>query len=96
MLVLSSSTRLIDKAPAGAASKRYKLAFGKDRAIDRAITELERVVRFQRMFRTNGAVTTEYEDNINKRLRGTAALALVSSLQSQPVRLNASPSPRER
>jgi hypothetical protein len=60
----------------GAAAKRYKLAFAKDRAIDRAMAELERVVRFQKMFRTTGAITTEYEDNTNKRLPVRALFAV--------------------
>jgi len=70
----------------GAASKRYKQTFGKDRAIDRAITELERIVRFQKMFRGTGA-STEYEDRINKRLRGAAALALAFHQQGTRVGL---------
>jgi hypothetical protein len=70
------------------ASEHYRRKYGKDRAVDRAIAELERVVRFQKMFRATGAVTTEYEDNINKRLRGQAALALTTSMQSEQVKLH--------
>jgi hypothetical protein len=70
-----------------AASKRYKSAFGKNRAIDRALAELERIVRFQRMFRTSDATSTEYEDNINTRLRGAAKLALATTEQTAQVSL---------
>jgi hypothetical protein len=70
-----------------AASKRYKSEFGKNRAVDRAMTELERVVRFQHMFRAADVTSTEYEDNINNRLRGAARLALASTDQTAQVSL---------
>jgi hypothetical protein len=70
-----------------AASKRYKSEFGKNRAVDRALAELERIVRFQRMFRTAAGTSTEYEDNINSRLRGAAKLALASTDQTAQVSL---------
>jgi hypothetical protein len=70
-----------------AATNLYKSRFGKDRAIDRALAELARVVRFQHMFRTSGVRSTDYEDNINKRLRGSTALALAAAGQSVEVSL---------
>jgi hypothetical protein len=39
------------------------------------------------MFRTAAATSTEYEDNINSRLRGTARLALASTDQTAQVSL---------
>jgi hypothetical protein len=70
-----------------AASKRYKSEFGKNRAIDRALAELDRIVRFQRMFRTADVTSTEYEDSINSRLRGAARVALASTDQTAQVSL---------
>jgi hypothetical protein len=70
-----------------AATKLYKSSFGKDRAIDRALAELDRVVRFQHMFRGNEVASTEYEDNVNRRLRGSTALALAATGQSAQVSL---------
>lgn len=69
----------------GAASKRYHLTYGKNRPIDQAITELERVVQFQSMFRTTGNGATEYADSINERLQATAAEAMVTSIISEQV-----------
>jgi hypothetical protein len=70
-----------------AARKQYTSEFGKNRAVDRALAELDRVVRFQRMFRTANVTSTEYEDNINNRLRGAARLALNSTDQTAQVSL---------
>jgi hypothetical protein len=74
-----------DNAPPRANDTRA--SFGKNRAVDRALVELERIVRFQRMFRTVDATSTEYEDNINSRLRGAARLALGSTDQTAQVSL---------
>jgi len=63
----------------GAASRLYKSKYGKERQIDRSIAELERVVRFQNMFRTSRAPSTEYEDHINNRLRTSARFALATN-----------------
>ena len=61
----------------GSVSRLHKAKYLKTRQIDRSLVELERVVRFQTMFRTS-VPTTEYEDNINNRLRAAARLALTA------------------
>ena len=63
----------------GAVSRSYKSKYGRGRQIDRSIAELERVVRFQNMFRTTGVRSTEFEDHINNRLRKSARLALATN-----------------
>lgn len=78
---------IIRDGKCAAATRQYKSNFGKDRAIDRALAELDRVVRFQQMFRTSGVRFTDHEDNINNRLRSSTALALTATGQSEPVSL---------
>jgi hypothetical protein len=78
---------MLRQGKCAAATKLYKSSFGRDRATDRALAELARVVRFQHMFRTGGARSSDYEDNINKRLRGSTALALAATGQSAKVSL---------
>jgi hypothetical protein len=63
----------------GAVSRLYRSRYSAGRQIDRSISELERVVRFQNMFRTSRAPSTEYEDRINNRLRTSARLALATN-----------------
>ncbi len=84
------------KGKCAAARERYLLTFGKNRAVDQAIVELQRVVRFQKMFQTNGVATTEYADDINQRLRDAATNATVSSLHTEQVRLRFKDSPNAR
>ena len=62
----------------GAVNRAHQSKFAKARQIDRTLVELERVVRFQSMFRTS-VPTTEYEDRINNRLRTSTRLALTDS-----------------
>jgi len=61
----------------GSVSRLHNSKHLKARQVDRSLVELERVVRFQSMFRTS-VPTTEYEDNINNRLRAAARVALTS------------------
>lgn len=61
----------------GAVARAHRARYQKARQVDRSLGELERVVRFQNMFRTS-VPTTEYEDRINNRLRVAARLALAT------------------
>lgn len=63
----------------GALRNRYKSAYAKDRNIDRSLQEFDRVVRFQRMFKSVGPRDTRYEDDINNRLRTVAKTSLAAS-----------------
>ena len=63
----------------GAVSRVHRAKYVKERQIDRSLTELERVARFQNMFRTSPIPSTEYEDRINNRLRSSARLALATN-----------------
>ena len=62
----------------GAVSRVYRSKYLKARQVDRSLAELERVVRFQNMFRTS-VPTTDYEDRINNRLRAAASAALTTT-----------------
>jgi hypothetical protein len=62
-----------------AVSLSYRSKFGRGRAIDQSLAELDRVVRFQHMFRTTGIANTEYEDRINDRLRKAVTLSLATN-----------------
>jgi hypothetical protein len=71
----------------GAVNRVHRSKFVKGRQIDRSMTELERVVRFQNMFRR--VSDTEYEDHINNRLRSSTRLALATNeLRERPSREN--------
>lgn len=87
---LRSLTRVLDVCTAnehpkervgkcGAVRRSYKSEFDQGRPIDLSLAELDRVVRFQHMFRTSGVPNTEYEDRINDRLRKSARLALATN-----------------
>jgi hypothetical protein len=78
---------IVRQGKCAAATRQYKSSFGKDRAVDRALAELERVVRFQHMFATTGSVSTDHEDKINNRLRGSTTVALAATGQSAQVSL---------
>jgi hypothetical protein len=76
----------------GAANKHYKARYAKERQIDRTLAELDRVVRFQTMFKPVGRANTDYEDRINSRLRAAAktSLAAVEGATSPTVTRDAS------
>lgn len=63
----------------GAANRRYKVNYTKGRQIDRTLAELDRVVRFQNMFKQAGPRHTEYENRINSRLRLAAKTSLAAA-----------------
>jgi hypothetical protein len=63
----------------GNANRRYKTTHANERGIDRTLIELERVVRYQSMFKQTGPRDTQHEDNINQRLRASAKASLAAS-----------------
>jgi hypothetical protein len=69
------------KGKCGAENRLYQAKYAKERErqIDRTLAELERVVRFQNMFRQPGPRSTEFEDRINARLRVAARTSLAEA-----------------
>lgn len=59
----------------GAANRKYRSRYANDRSVDRTLTELDRTVRFQTMFKASQP-DTRYEDSINDRLRNAAKSSL--------------------
>lgn len=69
------------------ANAQYQVRYARGRQIDRTLREFDRVVRFQNMFAQSGPRDTEYEDNINEKLRSAAKVSLAeAALVGQPTR----------
>jgi hypothetical protein len=63
----------------GAINRSYKATHANERGIDRTLTELDRVVRYQSMFKHEPR-DRQFEDNINDRLRASAKESLAASI----------------